>query len=84
MNSFSHLIRYVNLNNYSSGLLKIFEELEDYIYCSLREYFLTNKESRISDPKYLLNLFRSHQKLKKFILDRAEYQKMLEIAKHAN
>ena len=79
---FSHLIRYVNLNNYSSGLIKSFEELQNYKYCSFREYFLNSKQNRLCDPKYLINLFGGVQNLKEFIIDRAEYQRMLEVTKH--
>lgn len=81
---FSHLIRYVNLNNYSGGLIKSFDELENFKYCSFGEYFSNSKDAKLSDFKYLIKLFGNRGALKEFILDRAEYQKMLEEVKHTN
>lgn len=73
-----HLIRYVNLNLYSSDLIKNIEDIGTDKRCSLYEYL---EKPFICDTKVISKLFKSKNELKNFIYDRAEYQKTLQCIK---
>ena len=77
---FLHLIRYINLNPISSGMIKDIETLVKYDLCSFHEYLHKNKRN-ICDTAYVLRALGGRNRLKQFILDRAEYQQKLEIIK---
>ncbi len=71
-----HLSRYIHLNPYSSGVIKNVDDLIHYPWSSLREYLGFSPES-ICDHKLLLGNFSNIDQYKKFVFDRAEYQKEL-------
>lgn len=74
-NQLLHVVRYVFLNPYSSGLLKKIEEIEKYKYSSfqgiLSGYDPTCKAENFSSH------FGSKNSLRKFVLDNSDYQKSL-------
>lgn len=77
-----HLVRYIHLNPYSSGIVRDTKELLDYPWSSLKEY-LESKATETSDKKeIILKLFKSKEDFKKFTLNQAKYQKNLEKIKH--
>lgn len=77
-----HLVRYIHLNPYSSGIVRDTKELLDYPWSSLKEY-LEPKATETSNKKEMtLKLFKSKEDFKKFTLDQTEYQKKLEKIKH--
>ncbi len=73
-----HLLRYVNLNLYSSNLIKNIDDIFRDNRCSLPEYL---DKPIICDTKLILKLFKSKEEFKSFICDRAEYQKTLQLIK---
>lgn len=76
-----HLSRYVHLNPYSSYLVKTFNKLIDYPYSSLPEFLGTSKE-KICQKETVLGFFSDPKDYKRFVLDRADYQRDLEEIKH--
>ncbi|KUK84267.1 MAG: hypothetical protein XD98_0030 [Microgenomates bacterium 39_6] len=76
-----HLTRYHHLQPYSAGIVNTLEELKNYPYSSLPEY-LNPKSENICNTKIVMDFFKSSEEYKKFVLDRAEYQRELEIIKH--
>jgi len=77
-----HVSRYIHLNPYSSFVVKNIKSLLTRPETSLPEY-LTPKSATISQPRMILRSFhRNPQEYKKFILDRADYQRSLEEIKH--
>jgi len=76
-----HLSRYIHLNPYSGFIIKKIEEIEDYPHSSLREYLgLARIDVCQKDPVFAY--FKNRSKYKKFVLDRADYQRELEKIKH--
>ena len=74
-----HLSRYIHLNP-SSAYLVEFEKMETYKWSSLPEY-VGLKEHGLSSPDFVLGLdyFRNHKETyRKFVLNRAEYQRNLQ------
>lgn len=81
---FIHTFRYIDLNPYSSGIVKNIDDLFTYPWSSLKTYL--NKENKKSfiNKGFLLGFFNnSVENYKKFLLDHADYQRSLEIIKHA-
>jgi len=74
-----HVARYINLNPYSSGLISKIENLQDFKFCSYREYL--DNESLCS-TREILDMFANKEQFIKFNLNQAEYQKNLDILKH--
>lgn len=76
-----HLSRYIHLNPYSSFVVKEIKNLMDYRWSSLREYLgllgweLCNKD-------IVLGQFKHRKHYKKFIFDRASYQRELKRIQH--
>ncbi len=72
-----HVSRYIHLNPYSSGVVKDLSKLISYKWSSFGEYLGSNGNV-ICDKKLIINSFNGKAELyKKFVLDRAEYQKEL-------
>lgn len=71
-----HLSRYVHLNPYSSGIVKNLEDLSDYKWSSLKEY-LGKTDVSVCDKKMIMSNFKNRDMYKKFVFDRAEYQREL-------
>lgn len=78
---FLHLNRYIHLNPYSAFLVKSRQSLLSYPYSSLSEYLNTQK-TNICQKKIIFSYFKTPQDYQKFILDRADYQRNLELIKH--
>jgi len=76
-----HLSRYVHLNPYSSFVVKTLAELIKYPYSSLPEY-LGLIEKEICQKETVLSFFTHTESYKKFVFDRADYQRSLEEIKH--
>lgn len=76
-----HVSRYIHLNPYSSLVVRNLEELEKYPWSSLKEYIFPQRKG-LSFPKEVLEFFKSFREYKKFVFDRANYQKELEKIKH--
>lgn len=76
-----HLSRYIHLNPYSSLIVKDRKKLEEYPWSSLREY-LSPERKGICNIEQILNCFNSPGEYKKFVFDRADYQRELEAIKH--
>jgi putative transposase len=71
-----HLTRYIHLNPYSSGIVKDLENLSNYEWSSLPEYLGLVNEN-VCDRGIVESYFKSKESYKKFVFDRAEYQKEL-------
>lgn len=73
-----HLSRYIHLNPYVDGLVK---DVESFPYSS---YFdlVREKENDFSNPRFILNFFKSIKDYQKFIEDHQSYALELEKIKH--
>lgn len=77
-----HLTRYVHLNPYSSQVVNTLGDLEKYEWSSLREYIGGGEES-ICSKEMIMSYFGDNKDgYKKFVLDRANYQKELKLYEH--
>lgn len=76
-----HVSRYIHLNPYSGYLVKKIEDIFSYPYSSIGEY-LNKKERGICHKNIILSFFSTPQSFKKFIADRADYQRKIETIKH--
>jgi putative transposase len=75
-----HVSRYIHLNPYSGGLVKDFKSLIKYSYSSLPEYI--SAKGDMCQKKIILELFKTRNDYKKFVSDRANYQREIEFIKH--
>lgn len=75
-----HLSRYIHLNPISSFLIKE-PELDSYSWSSLTEY-LAPQGSTISNPKFILELFKSPNKYRDFVHNQIDYAQKLERIRH--
>lgn len=73
-----HLSRYIHLNPLVSGLVK---DLEDYRWSSYLEYIGLSTQ-KICAKEIILNQFKLPKDYQKFVADRADYGRELEIIKH--
>lgn len=71
-----HLSRYIHLNPYSSNIVNNLKDLCNYKWSSLPEY-LGKINDNICDKDIILSNFSEIPKYKKFVLDRANYQREL-------
>ena len=76
-----HVTRYIHLNPFTSYVVKTLKELEHYPYSSLAEY-LGHRDKGTCNAEFILSQFRSRKAYKKFLFDRADYQRELENIKH--
>jgi len=76
-----HLSSYIHLNPYSSSVVKSIEELKEYRYSSLPNYLFGQRCDFVSRD-LIFNFFRNEAAYQKFVFDRANYQRQLEITKH--
>ena len=78
-----HLVRYIHLNPYSSGVVKSLRDLLSYPWSSLQEYLDPQVTGICDEKEIVLKLFKNNREaFKKFTLDQAEYQKRLDKIKH--
>jgi len=75
-----HVNRYIHLNTYSAGITKSFNELIQYPFSSLREYLGLDK-TNIYQKDDILYAFKDRDLYSKFLENRAEYQRSLEVIK---
>lgn len=73
---FLHLSRYIHLNPYSSKIVENLNDLYKYEWSSLGEY-IGGSEDYICDREMIMNYFKTKESYKKFISDRAGYQREL-------
>lgn len=78
-----HTSRYIDLNSYSSGLARDANKLEQYKWSGYKAYINGEFKDPLINTKPILKMFDDdREKYKEFVLDRADYQKSLEIIKH--
>lgn len=78
---FTHVARYIHLNPLTSFILKKIKDLEKYPWNSYAEY-VENISTPFLEKELLLNYFPSKQKLRKFMEDQVEYQRLLKRIEH--
>ncbi len=71
-----HLSRYIHLNPYSSEVVKNLDGLYKYEWSSLTEY-AGGSEDYICDKEMIMSYFKTKESYKKFVSDRADYQREL-------
>lgn len=77
-----HVSRYIHLNPYSSTIVHRIQDLIKYPWSSYYQYVTGSKG--IINTEFLMNKFENNFFLyQRFVEDQAEYQKTLEMAKHA-
>lgn len=80
---FIHTGRYIHINQYSSGIINSLEELIDYPYSSLKEYLKPDSNNICNTELMLAEFNNNREKYKEFVLNHIDYQKNLELIKHA-
>ena len=71
-----HLSRYIHLNPYSSRVVEELDDLYKYEWSSLTEY-LGGSEDYFCDKEMIMSYFKTNESYKKFVSDRADYQREL-------
>lgn len=71
-----HLSRYIHLNPFSSSVVNNLEDLYKYEWSSLGEY-IGGSEDYICEKDMILSSFKTKESYKKFVSDRADYQREL-------
>jgi len=78
-----HVSRYIHLNPYSSRVIKEQELLGSYRYSSY-PFYVSSIPDKLVDNKRVIELFNyDKERYRKFIMDNAQHQQMLEACKHA-
>ena len=78
-----HTSRYIDLNSFSSGIVNDTKDLELYKWSGYKAYIDGNYKDTLINTRLILQMFdNDREKYKEFVLDRAAYQKSLEIIKH--
>ena len=78
-----HTSRYIDLNSFSSGIVNDTKDLELYKWSGYKAYIDENYKDTLINTRLILQMFdNDREKYKEFVLDRAAYQKSLEIIKH--
>lgn len=80
-NQLLHTHRYVHLNPYSSYIIENISEISSYDWSSFREY-INQASNSFCDKELILNRFKSVNEYIKFIIDQADYQRILNTIKH--
>lgn len=75
-----HLSRYVHLNPITSSFVTL-DKIENYIWSSYPEYLYPSKH-KITDNDLILEMFKSTDTYKHFVLDEADYFKKIDKIKH--
>lgn len=76
-NQLLHLSRYIHLNPYSAFTIKSLEELQFYPYSSFPEY-LEKSQIKFCNKVIVMGQFKSVESYKKFVFDRADYQRRIQ------
>jgi putative transposase len=77
-----HLSRYIHLNPYSSFLIRDLSRLEEYSWSSFPDYLGIRDKNPFLENQIVLSLFKTTDDYKKFVFDRADYQRTLDVIKH--
>lgn len=77
---FVHLSRYIHLNPVASSIINLLD-LNNYQWSSYPEY-IGISNSNLSNKELVLDLFKSPNDYKNFVLDQVNYAKELEKIKH--
>lgn len=75
-----HLSRYIHLNPYSGTIVGTLKSLLNYPWSSLPQYL--KQQAGFCQTETILSLFPKPGQYKKFLADRADYQKSLQKTKH--
>lgn len=75
-----HVSRYIHLNPNTGYVVKTQAELLDYPWSSFHDYLQGN--NKIVNIEFVLSLFSSKEKYKKFVFDQADYQRKLKEIEH--
>jgi putative transposase len=79
-----HISRYIHLNPYSGGLIKDINKLSDYPWSSFWDYSHGQRKNNFINQNVIMHLINHNKrKYQQFIYDQADYQKNLEMIKHA-
>lgn len=76
-----HVSRYIHLNPSTAYIVEP-EDLEDYKWSSLNDYFSNSNNFSFVKSEPVLSFFRKKEDYEKFILDQADYQRKLDKIKH--
>lgn len=74
-----HLSRYIHLNPYVSGIVKL-KDLPSYPWSSLRNYLFGAND--FINPKIVLSQFKNSTAYRDFVFNHSDYARELEIIKH--
>lgn len=72
-----HLSRYIHLNPYSSYVVRTLKDLAKYPYSSFPEY-LEKYQAGLCSKEIIFDQFKDLESHRRFVFDRADYQRMLE------
>lgn len=78
---FIHVARYIHLNPLTSYILKDFEDLESYEWCSYTDYS-SDSTRRFINTQFLMSLFKNKESFRQFTKDNLNYQRELQKIKH--
>ena len=73
-----HVSRYIHLNPLVSNLVS---DLNDYLWSSYHSY-MNGKEDKLVKYRTVLDMFKTKEDYKKFLLDQEDYARSLEQLKH--
>ncbi len=77
---FVHLTRYIHLNPFTAYVVKTLKELEQYQWCSFKDYL--EGDDQIVDSELVMKFFKNINEYRKFVLDQANYQRELKRIEH--
>lgn len=80
---FIHTGRYIHVNSYSSSVVKDLDELVSYSWSSLPQYIKGGKNGLCQTEDMMFHFGDSKKSYKDFVFNHADYQKSLELVKHA-
>lgn len=80
---FIHTGRYIHINSYSSSVIKDLNDLIKYPWSSLPQYLKGGKKGLCHTEDMMFHFNDSKRLYKAFVLNHAEYQRSLELVKHA-
>ena len=81
-NQLLHVFRYINLNPVTSYLLKNVEELKQYPWSSLCDYFAKTPPHQFVETSLISEHFLNKAKLEEFVKNQINYQRTLNQIKH--
>lgn len=76
-----HVARYIHLNPVTAFVIKDFNVLQNYLWCSYKEY-VSDNQSEVIDTAEIMSYFSSRADLIKFHSDQVDYQRRLDEIKH--